>query len=183
MLQDLDARGSQSGASLQAEIKPVLAAEPRLPLRRIAIGATVLVLAMAMRRMVVVQETACCRTASADDGSACCARLARLSNGGGDGAGGADARAQGSGRVGYHVGYRAASYRVGYHCAGYCAWLPLVATASVTATVPSPETAAAPRRAVKPVRAAPSLAQQEKARPAPAVRTGSCRGRRAQYER
>ncbi|UUZ49131.1 hypothetical protein LP420_01315 [Massilia sp. B-10] len=48
MLQDLDARGSQSGASLQAEIKPVLAAEPRLPLRRIAIGATVLVLAMAL---------------------------------------------------------------------------------------------------------------------------------------
>lgn len=47
MLQDLDARGSQSGASLQAEIKPVMAAEPRLPLRQIAIGATVLVLAMA----------------------------------------------------------------------------------------------------------------------------------------
>ena len=48
MLQDLDARGSQSGASLQGEIKPVLAAEPRLPVRQIAIGATVLVLAMAL---------------------------------------------------------------------------------------------------------------------------------------
>lgn len=47
MLQDLDARGSQSGASLQGEIKPVLAAEPRLPVRQIALGATVLVLAMA----------------------------------------------------------------------------------------------------------------------------------------
>jgi MSHA biogenesis protein MshN len=47
MLQDLDARGSQSGASLQAEIKPVMAAEPRLPVRQIALGAGVLVLAMA----------------------------------------------------------------------------------------------------------------------------------------
>lgn len=47
MLQDLDARGSQSGASLQAEIKPVLAAEPRLPVRQIAIGAGVLVAAIA----------------------------------------------------------------------------------------------------------------------------------------
>lgn len=47
MLQDLDARGSQPGASLPADIKPVLSSEPRLPVRQIAIGATVLVLAMA----------------------------------------------------------------------------------------------------------------------------------------
>jgi MSHA biogenesis protein MshN len=48
MLQDLDARGSQSGASLPGEIKPVLAAEPRLPVRQIALGATVLVVAIAL---------------------------------------------------------------------------------------------------------------------------------------
>jgi MSHA biogenesis protein MshN len=47
MLQDLDARGSQSGASLQAEIKPVMAPESRLPVRQIAVGATLLVLALA----------------------------------------------------------------------------------------------------------------------------------------
>ncbi|HEY0061657.1 MAG TPA: tetratricopeptide repeat protein [Telluria sp.] len=47
MLQDLDARGSQSGASLQPEIKPVLAAEAAIPLRLFAIGATVLGLVLA----------------------------------------------------------------------------------------------------------------------------------------
>jgi MSHA biogenesis protein MshN len=48
MLQDLDARGSQSGASLQPEIKPVLAAERQLPVKQIAIGAAVLVVALAI---------------------------------------------------------------------------------------------------------------------------------------
>jgi len=48
MLQDLDARGSQSGAALQPEIKPVLAAERQLPVKQIAIGAVVLVVALAI---------------------------------------------------------------------------------------------------------------------------------------
>lgn len=48
MLQDLDARGSQSGAALQPEIKPVLAAERQLPVKQIAIAAIVLVVALAI---------------------------------------------------------------------------------------------------------------------------------------
>ncbi len=48
MLQDLDARGSQSDAVSQPEIKPVLAPETALPVRQIALGATTLVVAMAV---------------------------------------------------------------------------------------------------------------------------------------
>lgn len=47
MLQDLDARGSPSGPALQAEIKPVMVAEPRLPVRQIILGATVVIVAVA----------------------------------------------------------------------------------------------------------------------------------------
>ncbi|SHG97968.1 tetratricopeptide repeat protein [Massilia sp. CF038] len=48
MLQDLDARGSQSGTGMQSEIKPVLVAEPRLPVRQIATAAVLIVFALAM---------------------------------------------------------------------------------------------------------------------------------------
>lgn len=46
MLQDLDARGSQAGAALQAEIKPVSMAERKLPAAQIAIAAAVTALAL-----------------------------------------------------------------------------------------------------------------------------------------
>lgn len=48
MLQDLDARGSQSGAALAGEIRPVLRDERRLPVMQIVLGASVLVIAMAL---------------------------------------------------------------------------------------------------------------------------------------
>jgi MSHA biogenesis protein MshN len=48
MLQDLDARGSQGGSALQPEIKPVAIPERRLPVKQVAIGAGVLVVAMAI---------------------------------------------------------------------------------------------------------------------------------------
>lgn len=47
MLQDLDARGSQAGSMPHSEIKPVMASE-RLPLMQIALGVTVVVIAMAI---------------------------------------------------------------------------------------------------------------------------------------
>ena len=48
MLQDLDARGSQAGAALPSDIKPVMAPERRLPVLQIAIGASVAVCAIAV---------------------------------------------------------------------------------------------------------------------------------------
>lgn len=48
MLQDLDARGSQAGSALQSEIKPVMLPDRRLPLMQIVLGATVVVIAMAI---------------------------------------------------------------------------------------------------------------------------------------
>ena len=47
MLQDLDARGSQAGSMPHSEIKPVMQSE-RLPLMQIALGVTVVVIAMAI---------------------------------------------------------------------------------------------------------------------------------------
>ena len=47
MLQDLDARGSQAGPALQAEIRPVGLPERRLPVAQIAVAAGVTVLALA----------------------------------------------------------------------------------------------------------------------------------------
>ena len=48
MLQDLDARGSQSGAAVPSDVRPVMIPERRLPVLQIAIGAAVLVSAMAL---------------------------------------------------------------------------------------------------------------------------------------
>jgi len=48
MLQDLDARGSQGGAGLQSEIKPVLVAERGLPRRQIAIAAAIVTCGVAV---------------------------------------------------------------------------------------------------------------------------------------
>ncbi|MES2318323.1 MAG: tetratricopeptide repeat protein [Pseudomonadota bacterium] len=47
MLQDLDARGSQAGSAMQAEIRPVGLPERRLPVAQIAVAAGVTVLALA----------------------------------------------------------------------------------------------------------------------------------------
>lgn len=44
MLQDLDARGSQAGSTLSADVRPAPPARRRLPVRQIAIAASVLVL-------------------------------------------------------------------------------------------------------------------------------------------
>ena len=46
MLQDLDTRGSHSGAAMPGEIRPVMVAERRLPVAQIALGTTVLVIAL-----------------------------------------------------------------------------------------------------------------------------------------
>ena len=46
MLQDLDARGSQSGAAMAGEVRPVMVAERRLPVTQIALAATLLVISL-----------------------------------------------------------------------------------------------------------------------------------------
>ncbi len=48
MLQDLDARGSQAGASLPGDVRPAAPLQRRLPVRQIAIGASVLTVALAL---------------------------------------------------------------------------------------------------------------------------------------
>lgn len=52
MLQDLDARGSQSGSALPPEIKPVLIEERRLPMRQIAIAAGALAAALGVGAVI-----------------------------------------------------------------------------------------------------------------------------------
>ncbi len=58
MLQDLDARGSNSGAGLQAEIKPVLLAERGLPRRKIAIAAAIVTCGIAVGLTLWVRRPA-----------------------------------------------------------------------------------------------------------------------------
>ena len=57
MLQDLDARGSQGSSALPSEIKPVAVPERRLPVKQVAIGAGVLVGAMAVAGVLWLKKS------------------------------------------------------------------------------------------------------------------------------